>query len=147
LGLIIAVSFDCLIDGILIGITYTASTSAGLITGIALCIEQCLLGISTSTSLNKYRVDKTLIIVMSSTIPFFVLFGGLMGCTVLADMSGHAFHAVVSFGIAGLLYLVTEELMIEAHEFTGTDKWYISVLFFYGFIFVVILDTYLPHDD
>jgi len=145
LGLVIAVAFDCAIDGCLIGITYSASESAGLITSIALCIAQGLLGVSCATSLVKARVPKFIIILLSIIIPFFVLCGGLMGATVLTDMSGSTFHAVVSFGCGGLLYLVTEELMIEAHEFNDTDKWYISILFFCGFTFVVALDYYLPH--
>jgi len=146
LGLVIAVTFDCVIDGLLIGITLSASESAGLITAIALCIEQALLGVSLATSMAKHRVDKWAIMFHSCIVPWFVLIGGLMGCTVLSKMNGRAFHAVVSFGMGGLLYLVTEELMIEAHENHETDKWYISVLFFAGFVFVVALDEWLPHD-
>jgi len=146
LGLVIAVTFDCTIDGMLIGITLTASESAGLITAIALCIEQCLLGVSLGNSMAKAKVPRCTCIIHALLVPFFVLIGGLMGCTVLSEMDGTSFHAVVSFGVGGLLYLVTEELMIEAHEDEDTDRWYISLLFFGGFVFVVALDEWLPHD-
>ena len=31
---------------------------------------------------------------------------------------------LISFGIAALLYLVTEELLLEAHENSGGHKWW-----------------------
>jgi len=145
-GLVFAVTLDGSIDGLLIGVAYVASGAAGLITAIALAIEMGLLGISTVTTLRKTTISTIMLIVLTFTLPLAILAAGMIGATVLSGLSGSWFIALISFGCAGLLYLVTEELMIEAHEDEETDRWYVSGLFFLGFIFVVVLSEYAPTD-
>jgi len=145
LGLVAAVVLDGSIDGLLIGISYVASPSAGLITSIALLIEMGLLGISTSSTLNKTQLAKWKVLILVFTLPLAIMVAGVIGATVLNALSGAWYIAVVSFGTAGLLYLVTEELMVEAHTEEETDRWYVSGLCFLGFIFVVILSEYVEN--
>jgi ZIP family zinc transporter len=145
-GLVFAVLLDGSIDGLLIGVAYVASGAAGLITAIALGIEMGLLGISTVTTLRKTHLSTGKILFLTVTLPLAILGAGMLGSTVLSGLSGSWFIAVISFGCAGLLYLVTEELMIEAHEDEETDRWYVSGLFFLGFLFVVVLSEYAPED-
>jgi len=145
-GLIFAVLLDGSIDGLLIGVAYVASGAAGLITAIALAIEMGLLGISTVTTLRKTTISTGLLVFLTLTLPLAILAAGMIGATILSGLSGSWYIALISFGCAGLLYLVTEELMIEAHEDEETDRWYVSGLFFLGFIFVVVLSEYAPTD-
>lgn len=42
--------------------------------------------------------------------------GAWVGQTLLAGASDLLLDAVLAFGLAALLYLVTEELLVEAHE-------------------------------
>ena len=51
---------------------------------------------------NRLRVDEGLTIAVGSAL--------------LADLAAATLDAVFSFGIAALLYVVTEELLVEAHE-------------------------------
>ena len=47
---------------------------------------------------------------------------------------------------AGLLYLVTEELLLEAHEAQPEDEehiWWIDIQFFLGFLMSFLLDKLL----
>jgi ZIP family zinc transporter len=145
-GLVFAVLLDGSIDGLLIGISYVASGAAGLITAIALALEMGLLGISTVTTLRKTHLSTGKIIFLVVTLPMAIMGAGMLGATVLSGLNGSWFIAVISFGCAGLLYLVTEELMIEAHEDEETDRWYVSGLFFLGFLFVVVLSEYAPEN-
>lgn len=46
---------------------------------------------------------------------------------------------VLAFGTAALLYLVVEELLVEAHEETETPI--LSAMFFLGFLGLYILAT------
>lgn len=46
--------------------------------------------------------------------------------------------AVLAFGAAALLYLVTEELLVEAHEATETSV--LTAMFFVGFLVIFILE-------
>jgi len=142
MGLVAAVVVDGSIDGLLIGISYVASTSAGLITAIALLIEMGLLGISTSATLKKGQLAKWKTFFLVFTLPLPIMIAGVIGATILSSLSGAWYIAVVSFGIAGLLYLVTEELIVEAHDDEETDRWYVSGLCFVGFLFVVLLSEY-----
>ena len=46
--------------------------------------------------------------------------------------------AVLAFGVAALLYLVTEELLVEAHEVPETAA--ITSAFFAGFLVLLVID-------
>ena len=47
---------------------------------------------------------------------------------------------VISFGVAALLYLVTEELLLEAHEGGDGHVWWVDSLFFLGFLGSFLLE-------
>ena len=56
--------------------------------------------------------------------PLSLWLGGFIGATTAAAVArAPAMHvALISFGIAALLFLVTEELLLEAHEAVST-RW------------------------
>ncbi len=66
-----------------------------------------------------------------------ILIGSLAGATILQQLSKETLEAVLSFGLAALLYLVTEELLVEAHEEPETPL--ITSAFFAGFLLFLIL--------
>jgi len=143
-GLIAAVLVDGSIDGLLIGISCLASEGAGLVTSIALALEMGLLGFSTVTALRKCALTRVSVLVIAFILPLSIFFSGLIGLHALSGLSGPYYCATVAFGAAGLLYLVTEELMIEAHEDEETDTWCVSGMFFLGFLFVILLNKVVP---
>ena len=57
---------------------------------------------------------------------------------MLSGMSGAALDGVLSFGVAALLYLVTEELLVEAHEAPETP--FLSATFFVGFLILLVTE-------
>ena len=61
-----------------------------------------------------------------------------MGAYFLAGVSGAVLDAVMSFGVAALLYLVTEELLTEAHEVNETPL--LTSMFFVGFIALLMIE-------
>jgi ZIP family zinc transporter len=56
---------------------------------------------------------------------------------MLADASEHTLAGLLSFGSAALLFLVTEELLIEAHESANTAV--TTTMFFVGFLIFELL--------
>jgi ZIP family zinc transporter len=56
---------------------------------------------------------------------------------VLRGATGNLLEIVLSFGLAALLFLVTEELLIEAHEETETPL--LTLSFFVGFLLFLLL--------
>jgi zinc transporter, ZIP family len=66
-----------------------------------------------------------------------MIVGALLGRTLLADASVHTLAGLLSFGCAALLFLVTEELLIEAHE--SADTAVTTTMFFVGFLVFLLL--------
>ena len=61
----------------------------------------------------------------------------LVGDTILRGASEHTLAGVLAFGCAALLYLVTEELLVEAHE--TKDTAFATSMFFVGFLLFLLL--------
>jgi ZIP family zinc transporter len=61
----------------------------------------------------------------------------VLGATVLSGLTGGAMEVVLSFGLAALLYLVTEELLREAHEEKETAIG--TAMFFAGFLLFLVI--------
>jgi ZIP family zinc transporter len=49
-------------------------------------------------------------------------------------------HAHPNFGVAALLYLVIEELLVEAYEESGRQRLVMIAFFFAGFLIIYVLD-------
>lgn len=67
-------------------------------------------------------------------LPFL---GATVGGTVLAGLTGGVMDGLLAFGVAALLYLVTEELLVEAHK--APDGPWITSLFFVGFLLLLTI--------
>lgn len=137
LSLLVAIGADILIDGLLLGIGFSAGSTEGMLLGIALSVELLSLGMATATELgeNKLSNRKSIIIIAILSLVFFV--SAVLGATLLNNLSDRAMEVVLSFGLSALLFLVTEELLTEAHEEKET-VWHTSA-FFVGFLLFLIL--------
>lgn len=60
-----------------------------------------------------------------------------MGGTLLQNLEDYWMELVLSFGLSALLYLVTEELLVQAHE--EEDKPLYTFTFFLGFLVFLVL--------
>ena len=136
-GLLTAVGVDIAIDGLLLGIAFAAGAKEGFLLTLALTIEVFSLGLATAASLRQegLPVGGTIAVVGSLSLLFLV--GGGAGATLLHGLPGHALEIVLSFGLAALLFLVTEELLVEAHEAAETPA--LTAAFFGGFLLFLIL--------
>ena len=70
-------------------------------------------------------------------IASLMIVGAMAGRTLLADASVHTLAGMLSFGCAALLFLVTEELLVEAHE--SADTAVTTTMFFLGFLIFLLL--------
>ena len=50
---------------------------------------------------------------------------------------------MIAFGTAALIYLVTEELLVEAHEHRVQENPLTAALFFVGFLLLITLELSL----
>ena len=63
--------------------------------------------------------------------------GALLGIGPLASLPVTPFAAVLAFGTVALLYLVTEELLAEAHEVKDNPS--ATATFFVGFLGILLV--------
>lgn len=63
---------------------------------------------------------------------------GTLAATPVASLSPALIEGFYAFAIAALLYLVTEELLVEAHE--GEDPAWATAMFFVGFLCIVAVE-------
>ena len=82
-----------------------------------------------------------------------VIVSDAIGATTAAAVArAPAMHvALISFGIAALLFLVTEELLLEAHEAQEHSAheehiWWVDMFFFLGFLLSFLMDKLLDTD-
>lgn len=138
-GMVGAAAIDALIDGLVLGLAFQAGERQGLLLAIALSIEFLFLGLSLvgafpSEAGMGRKLGATLAVPLA--VPLGVLLAQPVGATPPA-WQGAAF----AFGLIALLYLVTEELLVEAHE--KPDTAWASAMFFVGFLALEVIDQLL----
>jgi ZIP family zinc transporter len=86
----------------------------------------------------QFGAAKFVVRVLAPTsIACLMIVGAALGRTLLADASVHTLAGLLSFGCAALLFLVTEELLTEAHE--SADTAVTTTMFFVGFLIFLLL--------
>lgn len=138
-GLLAASGVDVLIDGLLVDISFEVGVREGVIIAAALTIELLFLAISVASSLAKENTGKAKIIASTVLLASLVLTGAAVGSALLSDLAGSGLEAIIAFATAALLYLVTEELLVEAHE--GPDTAFTTAMFFAGFLSILIVES------
>jgi ZIP family zinc transporter len=136
-GLLVAIGIDILIDGLLLGIGFAAGAKEGTLLAIALTIELLSLGLATAVELRDGGHSKGRAVAIVAGTSLMLLLGAGIGNTVLRGATGNLLEIVLSFGLAALLFLVTEELLTEAHEETETPL--LTLSFFVGFLLFLLL--------
>ena len=137
-GLVLTVGVDLLIDGLLVGVGFAAGAENGVLLAVALTLEVLFLGLATAASLAKSGATRWRVLGTTAGLAAIVALGAIVGVTLLTGLAGAALEAVLSFGAAALLYLVTEELLVEAHEVPETPL--ITATFFLGFLVLFVIE-------
>lgn len=140
-SMILVVGVDVLIDGLLIGIGVGLGQVSGILLTLALGIEILFLGLSTGAEMveadmPRQRIFTTLLLM---AVPPIV--GVFTGGLLFSNISTTIMVVVLSFAAAALLYLVTEELLVEAHEVPETP--FATAAFFTGFLVFYIVEILL----
>ena len=136
-SLLLVSGVDIALDGLLIGISFAAGARQGLLITVALTLEVLFLGAATAAAMSGPGARRR---VIGTTLTFAVLLlaGAGIGAYFLAGVDGVILDAVMSFGVAALLYLVMEELLVEAHELDETPL--LTSMFFVGFLALLLIE-------
>lgn len=135
---LVAVGIDVLVDGMLIGIGFAAGGRTGVLLSVALTVELAFLGLAVAGALQACGAPRRRIITTTFGIALLVIVGGAAGDGFVGRLGGAALSGVLAFGTVALLYLVTEELLTEAHETPDTPA--LTSMFFAGFLALLLLD-------
>lgn len=129
---------DIALDGILIGLGFAAGQKQGVLLTVALSLEVLFLGLSSVTALVSTGASRARIVSVTILFIMCLIAGALTGALMLANASPAMLDVILAFGAAALLYLVTEELLVEAHETPETALQ--TTTFFVGFIVLLIVE-------
>ncbi len=136
---LIVLGVDLFIDGLLVGAGAVVSTSTAVLVTIALTLEVLFLGVATSLQLTTAGVARTRAALITSSLTVLIGIGALLGALVLPHAGSGTLTVVLALAAAALLWLVVEELLVEAHE-TPHRPW-MAVMFFVGFLTIYCLDV------
>lgn len=137
-GLLATLGTDIFIDGLLIGIGFAAGAEEGMLLSLALTLELLFLGLSASTAMSSAGASKGRVIAVTAGLALVLAVGTALGVVVLGELRDEWMEQVLSFGLAALLYLVTEELLVEAHEVPETPL--TTAAFFAGFLALILIE-------
>lgn len=127
-GLLLATFIDVATDGFIIGAGFAAGGETGTILALGLSVELLFLGLAlTSGTTAGWRI-----VAISGALGLTVLSFAVLGNLLLAGASHAVIGGTLAFSAAALLYLVTEELLMEAHEVE--DKPISTLVLFGGFL-------------
>jgi len=124
-GMLMATFIDVATDGFIIGAGFAAGGETGTILALGLSVELLFLGLALASEATMgWRI-----IAISGALGGTVLTFSLIGNVLLSGASHAVIGGALAFSAAALLYLVTEELLIEAHE---VEEKPISTLVLFG---------------
>jgi ZIP family zinc transporter len=124
-GLLLATFIDVATDGFIIGAGFAAGGETGTILALGLSVELLFLGLAlTSGATAGWRI-----VAISGALGLTVFSFALLGNLLLSGASHAVIGGTLAFSAAALLYLVTEELLMEAHE---VEEKPISTLVLFG---------------
>jgi zinc transporter, ZIP family len=135
-GLIGATAVDFLVDGLVLGAGFAAGGHTGLLLVIALTVEYLFVGLSLSASLGPAASARRSVGVPVA-LSLLTVVGAAAGLLALGAASPTVLAGVLAFGAVAFMYLVTEELLVKAHERGETALG--SATYFLGFLIYLII--------
>lgn len=128
MGMLMATVIDIAVDGLIIGAGFASGGETGMILALGLSVEMLFLGLALVTgTLKGWKI-----VAMTAFLGAEILGFAWLGNLLLSDVSTNVIAMVLAASAAALLYLVTEELLIEAHEVE--EKNYYTLILFAGFL-------------
>lgn len=136
-ALFASLGIDVFLDGLLIAISFNAGAKAGQLLTVALAVELLSTGLALSATLGVKGMKPGRIVAASAATFSLILLGAAVGAWFSPFLTGALLDLILAFGLAALLFLVTEQLLVEAHKEPETPL--STALFFVGFLAFLLL--------
>jgi ZIP family zinc transporter len=138
LSFVAVVGVDITIDGLLIGLAFTLGSKQGVLVTSALAVEFLSLGLTSTAAIAERLPGNRRRLALAAGLALLPVAGALVGVQAFAGFSPGWISFVTAFAIAALMFLVTEELLREAHKLVNTH--YAAAMFFIGFLVIFVID-------
>jgi ZIP family zinc transporter len=135
-GTLVPMAVDLFIDGLLIAIGLAAGRFGGMVLLAGLTIETLALGLSATPGLVRRGASKVKAVALMGAVGLMILLGAAAGYASVGA-APPVLAAILGFGVSALLYLVTEDLLVEAHATSDTPI--VTATFFLGFLIPLVL--------
>jgi ZIP family zinc transporter len=113
MGLIASVAADSLVDGFTIGVGFALSGDVGVLLALGLAGEWFSEGLAIAAEVKGSRWRA---IGVPVGIAAVAVLGGVVGLTLLTGLATEAIAFLMAAGSAALVFLVTEGLLVKAHQ-------------------------------
>jgi ZIP family zinc transporter len=137
-GLIVVTGIDLLVDGIVLGIGFAAGAQTGVLLAVALTLEVLFVSLSVSAAMSQGGAGRRATLLAPAGLALVLLVSAVLSRLLLADLHPFAFTLLLGAGTVALLYLVVEELLVEAHEVQETP--WATAAFFAGFLLFLMIE-------
>lgn len=137
-GLLLITGLDLAIDGVVLGIAFAAGEQSGILLAIALILEVLFLALSVTTAVVAAGSRRWVALATAPGLAMIMCAAAVAGRVFLGALPPFPFAVLLGVGIVAMLYLVTEELLVEAHEVQETH-WSVAA-FFLGFLLFLVIE-------
>ena len=135
-GALVPTAIDLFIDGLLIAIGLAAGSFGGMVLLAGLTVEALSLGLSSTPALVRRGAGRVRAVATMGGLGLLILLGATAGYAAVGA-APVVLAAILGFGVSALLYLVIEELLVEAHDTEDTPL--VTATFFVGFLIPIVL--------
>ena len=139
-GLAAAAAVDTLLDGAIISAGFSTGRQIGTLLAIALAVELFFLTLSVGAEFRRARFKRWQGMAVTSGITALLAVGALGASLFLRGASGATVAVVLAFGAAALIYLIAEELLVEA--FAAEESLFSTAMLFAGFLVLIALKLF-----
>lgn len=137
-GLILITGIDLVVDGVVLGIAFAAGEQTGVLLSVALTLEVLFLSLAVSVAMSRAGASKALTLVTPAALAALLAVAAMLSRYFLGGLSPFGFTLLLGAGTVALLYLVVEELLVEAHEVKETH--WATAAFFVGFLAFLLVE-------
>lgn len=138
-SLLAGIGLDVLIDGLMLGIAFASAYRQGVLLSISMILEGIPLGLAMAAALAaRKRFGAGRILGCAAAVAAGFPVGAFLAALLLAAVPALPLSGVLGFGTAALLFLVTEELLSEAHDEPDTPLR--TAFFFAGFLMIFLME-------
>jgi len=136
-GLAAAAAIDTLVDGALISAGFSSGQQLGILLVAALALELFFLNLSVGSEFSKVKSKRWQGLLVTTGISALMLVGAFIASLILRGASDATIAVGLAFGSAALIYLIAEELLVEAIQ--AEESLLSTAMLFAGFLVLLAL--------